>query len=360
MKRNNKKGFTIVELVVVIVVIAVLAAVLIPTFTSLIAKANLSADQMTVKNMNTALTADEITDGKPENTTKVKEVLKAAGFNTKTLTPVSDGYRFFWDSNKNSVVLVNTSTNKATYPADAEYTKGDARYIPLDNIPEAAVTMITGDSLKVRPTKWTGSGDAKDELGFDVTMETGVMYSCLDDKDTIASSDYANYYADFRITFSKKLTYTGTGDNPTANGKVGFMLLGKYDSKSIGGTYGTYNWVPLTVTGSTGTVNADGTQTVYAMKDLMRMKFGYNEVVSQVGTFECGIKAVYDDSYNAKSFTNYDNQTMDDADAEFLDGLTVTVELILREEVDNTGYTGEEIIVNTYSYTYHVVNNQIQ
>lgn len=32
MKRNNKKGFTIVELVVVIAVIAILSAVLIPTF----------------------------------------------------------------------------------------------------------------------------------------------------------------------------------------------------------------------------------------------------------------------------------------------------------------------------------------
>ena len=32
MKRNNKKGFTIVELVIVIAVIAILSAVLIPSF----------------------------------------------------------------------------------------------------------------------------------------------------------------------------------------------------------------------------------------------------------------------------------------------------------------------------------------
>ena len=43
-KRKNKKGFTIVELVIVIAVIAILAAVLIPTFSSLIKKANESAD----------------------------------------------------------------------------------------------------------------------------------------------------------------------------------------------------------------------------------------------------------------------------------------------------------------------------
>ena len=40
MKRNNKKGFTIVELVIVIAVIAILSAVLIPTFGTVIADAN--------------------------------------------------------------------------------------------------------------------------------------------------------------------------------------------------------------------------------------------------------------------------------------------------------------------------------
>ena len=43
MKQTTKKGFTIVELVIVIAVIAILAAVLIPTFTSVIKKANESA-----------------------------------------------------------------------------------------------------------------------------------------------------------------------------------------------------------------------------------------------------------------------------------------------------------------------------
>ena len=42
-KKNNRKGFTTVELVIVIAVIAILATVLIPTFSSLISKANESA-----------------------------------------------------------------------------------------------------------------------------------------------------------------------------------------------------------------------------------------------------------------------------------------------------------------------------
>ena len=43
MKKNNKKGFTIVELVIVIAVIAILSAVLIPTFSNITKKAKESA-----------------------------------------------------------------------------------------------------------------------------------------------------------------------------------------------------------------------------------------------------------------------------------------------------------------------------
>lgn len=47
--RNNKKGFTIVELVIVIAVIAILAAVLIPTFSSITQSAKESAAMQQAK-----------------------------------------------------------------------------------------------------------------------------------------------------------------------------------------------------------------------------------------------------------------------------------------------------------------------
>ena len=50
MKKLNKKGFTIVELVIVIAVIGILSAVLIPTFSNLTEKANESAAEQAVTN----------------------------------------------------------------------------------------------------------------------------------------------------------------------------------------------------------------------------------------------------------------------------------------------------------------------
>ena len=51
MKKNSRKGFTIVELVIVIAVIAILAAVLIPTFSGIIKKAQ---DSKVVQEANAA------------------------------------------------------------------------------------------------------------------------------------------------------------------------------------------------------------------------------------------------------------------------------------------------------------------
>ena len=52
-RKNNKKGFTIVELVIVIAVIAILAGVLIPTFSGVVEKANESKADQAAKNAYT-------------------------------------------------------------------------------------------------------------------------------------------------------------------------------------------------------------------------------------------------------------------------------------------------------------------
>ena len=60
--KNNKKGFTIVELVIVIAVIAILAGVLIPTFSGIVKKAKQNAALQEVKAAYTTYLSDALTD----------------------------------------------------------------------------------------------------------------------------------------------------------------------------------------------------------------------------------------------------------------------------------------------------------
>ena len=109
MYRNSKKGFTVVELVIVIAIIAILAAVLIPTFAALIQKANVSKDTQLVKNLNTALAID----GKNHPTMQsALDAASEAGFDIQKINRNAQmDNEIIWDSvNDVFCYLVNKST----------------------------------------------------------------------------------------------------------------------------------------------------------------------------------------------------------------------------------------------------------
>ena len=113
---KSKKGFTIVELVIVIAVIAILAAVLIPTFSNLVKKANRSADQQAVRQMNTLLAAEEAT-GKPETFANAINALLASNVSMKNYKALVADMSFYWVKELNRVVYVDKNMT-VTYPAD--------------------------------------------------------------------------------------------------------------------------------------------------------------------------------------------------------------------------------------------------
>lgn len=97
MKKTNKKGFTIVELVIVIAVIAILAAVMIPTFGNIIEKANDSAALQEATTAYRQAHAEALYDGKftageAVTVNSFKFTFDASGNVTDVEEPASFGY----------------------------------------------------------------------------------------------------------------------------------------------------------------------------------------------------------------------------------------------------------------------------
>ena len=154
MKKTNKRGFTIVELVIVVAVIAILAAVLIPTFSGIIAKANLSNDKAFVRNMNTLLAAE----GALENFETAGDAIDALnrnGFGGKYNT-YSTNYHYCYSLENNRMYLLDDN-NVVVYPEE-EVAVSSLWGLYTDN----RVSVTTGVTKYVAMTNITNSDHYND------------------------------------------------------------------------------------------------------------------------------------------------------------------------------------------------------
>ena len=130
--KKNKKGFTIVELVIVLAVIGILTAILVPTFVNLVNNAQRAENQTFVKNLNTQMavlendptykikdeeTGEDIIIG-GENHTMYDAIIdaKEIGHDVEKLTPVNNN-EIIWDSVANRFAIVTSAFDPAN-PTD--------------------------------------------------------------------------------------------------------------------------------------------------------------------------------------------------------------------------------------------------
>ena len=157
-KTNTKKGFTIIELVIVIAVIGILAAVLIPTFSGVIEKANESAAMQAARNEYELFLAEHAAEMKgTENLIIVTgnyqfEVVKGQFNATPLATKVEIA--------NNAIDWTQVKTEKITTSTADKY------YEFL------TTTALTADNAKVGNTYYI-AGAAADDIGnADVAIYT--------------------------------------------------------------------------------------------------------------------------------------------------------------------------------------------
>ncbi len=108
VRNNRRKAFTIVEIVIVIAVIAILAAVMIPTFSGIIKRANISADVQLSASMNTQLSIYKAEGNKIETEADLINALKSDFDFIANLNPKSakHGYHYWYNAVENKVEVL--------------------------------------------------------------------------------------------------------------------------------------------------------------------------------------------------------------------------------------------------------------
>ena len=79
MKKLNKKGFTMAELLIVVAIIAVLVAIAIPVFTSQLEKSREAVDAANIRSAYAEAMTDYLANGSSDAVTKTTVAAKSTG-----------------------------------------------------------------------------------------------------------------------------------------------------------------------------------------------------------------------------------------------------------------------------------------
>lgn len=136
---NRRKGFTLVELVIVIAVIAVLAAILIPTFTDVFKNAKIAAMQANAKTVGTKLQVEAAFDDVEYYSSE--EVIEICEENGLSLKSDVDGYSYYYNLSKNTIEVLKDddllSSEQTTGSVKTVYAAGENDYpIAIETINE--------------------------------------------------------------------------------------------------------------------------------------------------------------------------------------------------------------------------------
>jgi len=294
MNRNSKKGFTIVELIIVIAVIAVLAAVLIPTFSNLIQKANEAKDTALVSNLNKAVAMDT---SKNETVYDVLTTVRDnAGYDVGKINAAATNNEILWDSANNCFVYSVNGEIKYIPDTKTKDVAGDYDYWKLSSNQEDV-------KAKKYSIYWTGANLAE--------VEAATGFDAGDAEIAEVKYDRQNESVGRKVTIRTnggKLTVNAPQDTVAHYGKAsGVQITAVYDKsyhehgEVVGDIVITKGRIELAATAQVGTV-------LVASEKANDVKV---DVVSgaQVGTVAPTTEAAKADVTNSTSIPTESKQT---------------------------------------------------
>lgn len=152
-KLTNKKGFTLIEMLVVIAIIAVLVAIIIPVVSSATTKAAAATDAANMRSLKAEIVTSYLSDGVGSN---------------KLITAI--------DKTSGAVTIDVTH-----YPAMKGFTSSDNVTIPDGTVDTATNWKITFDkNTKEFTVAYGATGAEKDIAGFALCAETGSFTKAAD------------------------------------------------------------------------------------------------------------------------------------------------------------------------------------
>lgn len=139
MKKSNKKGFTLVELIVVIAIMAILAAVLVPVVTNKIKDANVASQATTAENIAKTISLYLAEEATP-TASGLKTALTNAGYTIEG-TPTTG---------KTITITANDTKYDLTCTADTTDQKGKTviEYTDAKDKPNTSTVMGGIDPTK--------------------------------------------------------------------------------------------------------------------------------------------------------------------------------------------------------------------
>lgn len=242
--QRRQKGFTLVELLVVIAIIAILATVSIIGYTQFIKRANMSADQQAVTQMNTLLEGLDV-NNEPDDVVDLWAYLNETGLNAEDYKPLTKDHYFFWDKSINRILLVDKE-NKVIFPkAYAEAGKSNSKEwytlsgtIHLGDKPtiEGGAVTVASASDFIQTMANNAAGVTTMNLNADVNM-MGASHGSVSLNNTFLDEQLVDFTLDggnktLSNLVSTEYASVGTGDL-YAGKKYGSALFGNIAAGTI-------------------------------------------------------------------------------------------------------------------------------